>query len=62
MEKKEVIVKNILKKNLGGVTITAIVENSGFSRSTVRTILAKLEGGKKVNIREVGMAKLYTLR
>ncbi len=47
------------KKNL---TITEIVNMTGLSRSFVRTSLAKLEGGKKVNVRKVGMAKVYSLR
>lgn len=60
MEKEEKI-KGILKDFKEGLTITTIVDKSNFSRSTVRTILARLEGGNKVKIRQVGMAKLYSL-
>ena len=62
MESKEKEVVSILKENPSGMTITLLVKNSDFSRSTVRTILAKLEGGGKVKIREGGMAKLYSLK
>ncbi|HKL23605.1 MAG TPA: hypothetical protein VJ895_02535 [Candidatus Nanoarchaeia archaeon] len=50
---------------LGGreyLTITEIVNLTGFSRSFVRIALAKLEGGRKVGYRKVGMAKAYFLR
>jgi len=59
---KEVEIVEVLRNNPAGSTITLIVQNSNFSRSTVRTILAKLEGAGKVKIREVGMAKLYSLK
>ena len=52
---------HLLKKEKEGLTITEIVNKSKFSRSTIRTILAKLEGGNKVNIKHIGMAKVYTL-
>jgi len=57
--KREVII-NLLKNNVEGLTITGIVIKSKLSRSLVRTILARLEGAKKVNIRKVGMSKVYT--
>lgn len=53
---------DILEENNLGLTITELVEKSGFSRSTVRTILARLEGAKRVIIKRVGMAKLYSLK
>ncbi len=46
-------------RNGEGLSITDIVNKSKLSRSTVRTILAKLEGANKIRIRKVGMAKLY---
>ncbi len=58
-------VNNIIKtltKNPEGLTITEIVEKTGKPRSFVRTQLAKLEGGNKVVIRNVGMAKIYKLQ
>lgn len=54
-------IKQILNKNKQGLHITDIVRLSEYSRSKVRTILAMLEGAKKVNIRRVGMAKIYSL-
>ncbi len=51
-----------LTKNPEGLTITEIVEKTGKTRSYVRTTLAKLEGGNKVVIRNVGMAKIYKLK
>jgi predicted transcriptional regulator len=53
-------VEKNLKKN-GGMTITDIVKKSNLSRSAVRTALAKLEGADKVFIKNVGMAKIYSL-
>ena len=61
MEKGDKI-KLILKKNSHGLTITDLVDKSGFSRPTVRTILAKLEGAQKISFRKIGMAKVYTFR
>ena len=58
----EIKIKNLLKKNKDGLTINEIVDNSDFSRSTIRTILAKLEGGESVQIRKIGMAKVYQLK
>jgi len=52
----------ILKKNSErGLTITELVNKSELSRSAVRTVLAKLEGAKKVSVRKAGMAKIYFL-
>jgi predicted transcriptional regulator len=58
----ELEVKRLLKKNPMGLTITDIVSKSKFSRSTIRTVLAKLEGGKQVIFKRIGMAKVYTLK
>lgn len=57
----EEVVK-ILKKNHQGLTITELVDVSGFSRSLVRIVLARLEGANRVNVRKIGMAKVYTVR
>ena len=52
----------VLKQNpRKGLTITELVLLSKLSRSALRTALAKLEGAKKVSIRKVGMAKVYSL-
>lgn len=42
-----------------GLTITELVSLSKFSRSTVRVVLARLEGANEVSFREIGMAKVY---
>jgi DNA-binding IclR family transcriptional regulator len=58
---EEIIIK-LLKNNLDkGLSITDLVTLSKIPRSIVRIILARLEGGKKVYVRQVGMAKLYYL-
>jgi DNA-binding transcriptional ArsR family regulator len=53
---------SVLKKNSNVLTITNIVDITELSRSAVRTTLAKLEGGNKVIIKKIGMAKLYSLK
>lgn len=52
----------ILKKSESGLTITELVKVSKLSRSAVRIILLRLEGAKKVSIRKIGMAKIYSLK
>lgn len=54
-------IKDLIKKN-SGLTITEIVDKSKYSRSTVRTILARLEGANEIAFRKVGMAKIYFLK
>ena len=51
-----------LRSNSQGFTITDIVSKTKLSRSAVRTALAKLEGGNKVSIKKIGMAKVYSLK
>lgn len=61
---KEVLeseVLGILEEVGEGLTISDLVRLSGFSRSAIRTVLAKMEGGGKVDYRNIGMAKLYYL-
>ena len=48
-------------KNSDGLTITEIVRKTRLNRSSVRTSLAKLEGAKKVDVRKIGMAKVYLI-
>lgn len=55
-------VEMILKRSPEGIIITDIVDKSKFSRSTIRHVLARLEGAKKVSFRKIGMAKVYTLK
>ncbi len=51
----------VLKKRLGGLTITDLVGSSSLSRSTIRVALAKLEGSGDISYRNVGMAKVYVI-
>ena len=57
----EKLVLGFLRKNSDGLTITELVSMSKLSRSTVRVVLARLEGGEKISFREIGMAKVYHL-
>ena len=56
------ILKILSKGSGGGLTITELVKDSKFSRSAVRTALAKLDGAGEVSVRKVGMAKVYFLK
>ena len=53
-------VYSVLKKS-SGLTITEIVKKTKLNRSSVRTALAKLEGAEKVDVRKIGMAKVYLI-
>jgi response regulator of citrate/malate metabolism len=53
---------SILKHNAYGLTITDIVNKTNLSRSAVRTVLANLEGVNKVSIKQIGMAKVYSIK
>lgn len=55
------IIKTLIKNSGKGLTITELVDASKISRSAVRIALAKLEGANKVSIREIGIAKVYSL-
>lgn len=48
-----------LKKNPIGYTISELSKKLNLSRQTIANSFAFLEGAKKVNIRKVGMAKIY---
>ena len=50
-----------IRKNDIGLTITELVSMSKLSRSTVRVILARLEGAERISFRKVGMAKIYVV-
>ena len=61
MEKEKQIIKE-LEKNKEGLTIQEIADNTKISRNTIVKVLAKLEGRNDVEIRNVGMAKIYKLK
>ena len=54
-------VVSLLRSSSFGMTITDLVLRSSISRSSIRTVLAKLEGAKRVKFKRIGMAKLYFL-
>ena len=58
----EAKLKIVLEKNPRGLTITELVGKSGLSRSAVRIALARLEGANEVIVRNIGMAKVYSLK
>ena len=53
---------SVLKNNSDGLIIAEIVDKTNLSRSAVRTALAQLDGGDKVSIKKIGMAKVYSLK
>jgi len=55
-------INNLLKKSNSGLTIAEISKLLRITRNTVAVSLAKLEGARQVDIRKVGMAKLYSLK
>ena len=59
---KKELVKNILRKNTDGLTITEIASILKISRNTVAVALAELKGAEEIRIREVGKAKLNYLK
>lgn len=48
-----------LKKNPAGYTVSELSKKLNLSRQTIANCFAFLEGSQKVNIRKVGMAKIY---
>ena len=59
MEKSREKIITELKKNSTGYTISELSKKLNLSRQTVANCFAFLEGAQKVNIRNVGMAKIY---
>ncbi len=53
---------NALEKNNEGLTITELVKITKLTKCQVRTELAFLLGAKEIKERQIGMAKLYTLK
>lgn len=56
------LVLNLLKKHKEGLTVTEISKLLNISRNTTAISLARLDGAKKIKIRNVGMAKLHFLK
>ena len=56
--------ENIIRllKSSSGLTIAEISRTLEIARNTVVVSLAWLEGARMVDIREVGMAKIYSLK
>lgn len=59
--KRDVILE-LIKYNPQGLTIQELADKSGFSRITIVAILAKLEGQNLIEVRNIGAAKLHTLK
>lgn len=57
--KKEQEVVNLLKNNPRGLTQIELSRLTKHSTHTIAIILAKLEGAKKIEIRNAGSAKLH---
>ena len=55
-------VEEILKNNPTGLTIQEISDKLKTSRITISIALAELRGEDKIDIREIGNAKLHFLR
>ena len=51
-----------LGKNIEGLSITELVKVTKLKRCQVRTEIAFLLGAKEIKERQIGMAKLYTLK
>jgi len=66
-DEKRVIDENVKKicdllKNSEDLTISDIVSRIKLSRVTVRIVLAKLEGAGRIDFKEIGVAKIYSLK
>jgi len=55
-------IKEILKKDLRGLTIQELADLTKVSRITASIALAKLEGAGIIDIRVLGNCKLHYLR
>ena len=53
---------DLLKKDKAGLTIAYISRLLWISRNTVVVSLALLQGARQINIRRIGMAKVYFLK
>lgn len=51
-----------LLEHSSGLTITQISQMLGIARNTVVVSLARLDGAGKVNMKKIGMAKVYSLK
>ncbi len=59
MEKTRNQIIGELRKSQTGYTISELSKKLKLSRQTIANCFAFLEGAQKVNIRKVGMAKIY---
>ena len=62
MEKSREKIVLELKKSPTGYTISELSKKLKLSRQTIANCFAFLEGAEKVDIRKVGMAKIYYWR
>ena len=61
MTNKE-IVEKLLKENPLGLTIQELSNKAKVTRNTIVIILAELKGESRIVIRQVGQAKLHSLK
>lgn len=61
MTNKEII-EGLLKDSPQGLTIQDLADKTKLARNTVKIILAGFQGENKIEIREVGQAKLHYWR
>jgi transcriptional antiterminator len=59
MDKEEQII-NLLKEKKDGLTIQELANTCKFTRQTIAVKIAELKGEGKINIREIGKAKLIS--
>ena len=55
-------IEKLLKENSQGLTIQDISDMLNITRITVSIALAELKGEEKLDIREIGQAKLHILK
>ncbi len=53
---------DLLKKNKYGLTVAEISRRLKTTRNTISISIARLEGAGKVDVKKVGMAKIYSLK
>ena len=55
-------IRDLLRKNKEGFTLTEIAKRTRLSRNTARAYVERLIGEGKINIRKIGPSKLITLK
>src|SRR3989344_3891726 len=58
-DKKRIAIEDLLNSYKDGLSIQDIIDKTGLARHTILARLHRLEGEKKVRVRQVNMARLY---